>query len=67
MTEKTIVSKITGYMKYHKSSYAVYTNSGYSENERPIYVSVELLKYVGLGNYVSIGKAFQKTLQTFKF
>ena len=55
-TEAEIVKKITEYLKYHKTSYAVYESYRYEKNGRSISVAVELLKYVGLGNYVKIGK-----------
>ena len=58
-TENEIVKIITDYIKYHKSSYAVYKTFRYQQNGRSIDVSFELLKYVGLGNYISIGKGFK--------
>ena len=60
--EAEIVKEIAGYIKYHKTSYAVYESSRYQKNGKWINVAIELLKYIGLGNYVSIGKVTYKTL-----
>ena len=58
-TEEEIVRTITDYIKYHKSSYAVYESFSYQKSGKLIDVSFELLKYVGLGNYISIGIGFK--------
>ena len=58
-TEAEIVKKITDYIKYHKTSYAVYDSYRYKENGKWIDIPIELLKYIGLGNYLSIGKVEQ--------